>query len=586
MSNTIPLYLKPCLVPSSSNTIYLVGIASSREGILEANSIELTNINTPTIKQIASQVNAIAWSSSQPLACHPYAGLGTSTTYSNGSPFLVAQFGAFKTFFANVNPAGGTIEQPTRFAEVAFTSPRNFALTGASAGGSDWVLALTNTTVEGTGSYWSGIRFNGTAAVASNYNFGMSVALSANPLLTVGTYSVDSTLGLGYITMFDYVGGGVSYTTMGTMSDINTPKDRIINLSNPHAVTMNGITLTTNAIPVTAGETAFILDQGSDGSTVVYYIKPSTSSQLTPLLIKGQVPKFSNLLSATALNAQIVIYSGSIGSPPSFNSLDTTTGTWTGPGLVAPNLPSTSGASLPSSSNGANGGGGEAKSNVAAIIGGAVGGLVVIALVAFLFIRNRRKKNTVPVIQKPVDSDSYQNPNQIGSSSSQMHQPFPQQQQQLYQQQYQQQQQYQLQQCSQNAQPSPYDSNHGAYSGHIYSPIQEQEQRQPQLFIGQQQHVYTPPTLISHSQPSPSLHPSPVIFQVHSPLSQSMGSPANSHSHTVSSTGAEYPTSPTSMTPMTSHIHLHSSALNLDDIQELYKPPPSNPQYIPGPSDK
>jgi hypothetical protein len=89
----------------------------------------------------------------------------------------------------------------------------------------------------------------------------MSVTLSANPLLTVGTYSVGSTSGVGYTTVFDFVGGGITYTAMGTMSDIKTPDQGIINLSNPHPVTMNGIVLTTSAIPVTSGETAYILDQ-------------------------------------------------------------------------------------------------------------------------------------------------------------------------------------------------------------------------------------------------------------------------------------------------------------------------------------
>ncbi|KAF9911640.1 hypothetical protein EC991_002758 [Linnemannia zychae] len=502
---TIPLYPKPCLVPSAGNSVHLVGIASSREGTLEANTIDLTNINTPTIKQFAAQVNPLAWSSSQALACHPFAGLASSN--NNGlSPFVVAQFGAFKTFFSNINPAGGTIEQPIRFDQVAFTSPRNFAMTGA-AGGSDWVLSLTNTTVVGSGSYWSGIRFNGTSAIASNYNFGMSVVLTSNPLLTVGTYSVDPTAGLGYAVVFDFVGGGTAYTATGTMSDIKTPDQRIINLTNSRPVIMSGIVLTANAIPITSGETAYILDQGSDGSTVVYYLNPSTSTQLTPLLIKGQVPKFGGVLTATALNTQIVIYSSGNGASPTFNILDTTTGTWTGPGLMAPSLPSTSGASLPSPSNGT-GGGGESKSNLPGIIGGVVGGLVVVALVAFLFIRNRRRKNTVPAVQKPVET-SFQDPSQHGSPTQMMQQSYPQQQQQqqqLYQQQYQQQ--------------------------------------------------------------------------------QSVGSPANSHSHTASSTGADYPTSPTSTTPMTSHMNLHSSALNLEELQELYKPPPSNPQYVPGASDK
>ncbi|KAF8947724.1 hypothetical protein BGZ47_008096 [Haplosporangium gracile] len=251
------------------------------------------------------------------------------------------------------------------------------------------------------------------------------------------------------------------YNTTGTLSTIATSNERIMNLDNPVKVAMAGIALATNAIPVTIKDTAYILDQHltailinstTKGSTVVYYLKSGASSALITLAIKGQVPRFSNILSATALDIWIVTYSNFNKLSPTFNSPDTTTGTWSGLGLVdstnggGGDLPSSTGSggggSLPTSSNSVNGGGGETKSSLlGAIVGGVVGGLVAIALIAFLFIRNRRQKNAVPVEPKPVatntntniNTSDYQDPNQYGSSM-QMQQNYIQQQQQQQQQ--------------------------------------------------------------------------------------------------------------------------------------------------------
>lgn len=612
---SIPAYSKPCLVPApaaGSNAVYLAGISPSQESTLVAHIVDLTNINAPTANPFASQTNILVWSSSPPLACYSYPGHTSPTT----APFLVVQFGAFTTHFANIETSG-VVGASTYFPKVAFNSPKNFAVNGA-ASGSDWVLAVTNTTVVGTNSYWAGIRFNATTLSSSNYNFRMSSSPTSNPLLTIGTYTVDSTRGMGYTTIFDYAGGAIMYNTTGSLSTINTPDEGIINLSNSVSVAMSGIALTANAIPVTMKDTAYILDQGSDGSTIVYYLQPGKSSALNTLAIKGQVPRFSNLLTATALDTRIVTYSSYNTLSPTFNSLDTIAGTWSGPGLInstngsggtSPYSPG-SGGSSPSSGNGTNTGGGDSKSSsIGAIVGGAVGGLVVIALVAFLFIRNRRQKNTVPVKPKPVDTNTnadthHPDPSQHGSSmqmqlnyaehqnyaqqQQQQQQPqlYDQQQQHLYQQQQQQEQQQQeFYQVSQ--QQHPYNHNQ-ALSQQVYVPPQQQQAQQPQIFIGQQQHVYTPPTLIPQPRQPQAIQqePSPVIYNHHnhaqssSVQSVSVGSPANSntlYSVSNSTTAAEYPTSPT--TPITAPLTLSTQALH--EIQQLYKPPPANPQYTP-----
>lgn len=101
----------------------------------------------------------------------------------------------------------------------------------------------------------------------------MSSSPAANPLLTVGTYTVDSTRGVGYTTIFDYAGGAIMYNTAGSLSTIATPNERIISLSNNVTVAMSGIALTANAIPVTMKDTAYILDQvcHNSDSFCLYY---------------------------------------------------------------------------------------------------------------------------------------------------------------------------------------------------------------------------------------------------------------------------------------------------------------------------
>ncbi|KAF9915021.1 hypothetical protein FBU30_002262 [Linnemannia zychae] len=201
-----------------------------------------------------------------------------------------------------------------------------------------------------------------------------------NPLVSVGAYVPTSqSPAQGYHIVFDKVGGGVIYTTLDNALPINGP-DRIMSLSNPRNVDMNGIVLTTSAVPVTLSNIAYIIDQAPDSSTVIYSINPDQSPKLQRMSVQGNVPPFSPSIAATVLNSQIVVYRGSSSgvSIPTFNSFDMVGGTWSGPGLIKAYVPSP-----PSGSSSALG----------AIIGGVIGGLVVIALVAFLFIHHRHNKN-------------------------------------------------------------------------------------------------------------------------------------------------------------------------------------------------
>ncbi|KAF9536276.1 hypothetical protein EC957_011752 [Mortierella hygrophila] len=148
-----------------------------------------------------------------------------------------------------------------------------------------------------------------------------------------------------------------------------------VSLDPPMAISMNGIRLTTDAIPVTMETFGYILDKAANGSTVIYSINPGQSSTLNTVYVSGPSLPFSNILTASSLNSGILTYSSN-GTVASFNVFDVNSGTWSGNGLVSaavvdPNLTS--------------------STSIGAIIGGVVGGLLVIALAIFFFVRRRRQ---------------------------------------------------------------------------------------------------------------------------------------------------------------------------------------------------
>ena len=88
----------------------------------------------------------------------------------------------------------------------------------------------------------------------------MSTLPVANPMLAVGTYDASTSLGSGYNIVFDYLGGGTIFNSAGTLAGVNST-DNLINLTNPRVVQTSGVKLTSAAIPITMGSTAYILDQ-------------------------------------------------------------------------------------------------------------------------------------------------------------------------------------------------------------------------------------------------------------------------------------------------------------------------------------
>ncbi|KAG0242741.1 hypothetical protein B0O80DRAFT_493947 [Mortierella sp. GBAus27b] len=528
MSSSIPSYQSACIAPTSSGSgVWLIGASPTTSGRIEAYTVGLANISSPVPQFVAGQTNPGFWSGDAQRACFNYPG---SVKSDPNSPIMMQQFGVL-SYFTNIYP-NGTIDFAINFPQTGLISNKLFGLSGA-VGNLNWYAALTNASAALTNSYWAGLRLNATEAVESSLDYVLSKYPSLDPLLSVGTFVPSSnTPAQGYNIVFDNNGAGVAYSTVASSAPIST-SDRILTFANSQNVDMGGITLTSKAIPVTMGSVAYILDQASDGSTVVYSINPSKGASLQRADAGGDVLSWGPYMTATALNSQIVVYTptGRNSSYPVFNAFDTVAKSWSGPGLVKTQL---SGGGQSSNS----------KTNVGAIVGGIVGGLALIAIIAFLVIRQRKKARLSGGVPAKNGGD-------VGGGAAPIQQV---------------QQQFQPQPVSQPVlqpllQPVHQQSDaqymqqtynpHQSYIPQGYNPADTTQNmfqaQQPYVHTTQQPYTYTPPTLVPVPQQE---HPQ--IFQPHAPSSASP------------TTAAEIYTPPQPFTPA------KSTPSN----------PPSNPQYI------
>ncbi|KAF9164479.1 hypothetical protein DFQ26_001413 [Actinomortierella ambigua] len=220
--------------------------------------------------------------------------------------------------------------------------------------------------------------------------------------LSIGTFTLTKILPAeGHLTVFNATGSkGWTYHTISLkMSNDST----LQSLSAPFAVDMSGIVLTRFALPITMGSTGYIMDKGPNDcqSTVLYSISPKqpSTSKLTPVTVKGNVPRFMPNRVGTVLdNKRLLLFGGLQEDKPisAFNIFDTTLGEWSGPNLVQPCLPQAPPpAQAPKESN-----------NVGAIAGGIAAGVVVLAAVLFLVYRGYRRQHHHVVVSGPeIDMD-------------------------------------------------------------------------------------------------------------------------------------------------------------------------------------
>ncbi|KAG9064213.1 hypothetical protein KI688_003401 [Linnemannia hyalina] len=275
----------------------------------------------------------------------------------------------------------------TTYTQVAsFISPKLFSWSG-KAQDFDMFTVVTNDTVANAPKpgMWGNVMMNFQVAGTSLLSYDMThnpVAVD-NALLAVGTYG-DSfgSISHGYTIVFDKVGKGQIFAATGNLLATVTNNISALTLGIPESVNMNGISLTVDAIPITMGTTAYILDKADNGTTVVYSINPTTSTTLNRLYNTGDSLQFTNNMAAAALNNQLLTYSVNK-NVASFNVFDVTTSSWSGAGLVP--APVSGPTSNPTSST-------SSPTSMGAIVGGAVSGLFLIAIVVLFFVRNRRRR--------------------------------------------------------------------------------------------------------------------------------------------------------------------------------------------------
>ncbi|KAF9142780.1 hypothetical protein BG015_000664 [Linnemannia schmuckeri] len=374
MSSGIPVYNQACLATDSSSTVpsfYLVG--STSPGSLEINYIN--NPDSTTYTRVSSQDDQSAWTPNAAKLCYIYP---FSTSVNPG--INIIQFGSGSTYIA-LAQTNNIVSGATYFQNIDFMSPKLFSWSGKFQGFNMFTIVTNDTdTVTGRPGSWAGLRLNFRENGPSllDYDIIYQPIAPWDALLSVGTYGeYAGSTAPGFTIVFDSSNRGQIFSTEGSLLADRNNTVPAVALGTPVSVNMNGISLTESAIPVTMGNTAYILDKASNGTTVVYSINPGASSTLNRVYKTGDSLPFANNMAASALNNQILTYSVTK-NVAYFNVFDLSSGSWSGSGLVsgpAEDAPPSSKSSTP----------------VGAIVGGAVGGLLVIVFALFFVVHRRRQ---------------------------------------------------------------------------------------------------------------------------------------------------------------------------------------------------
>ncbi|KAK3835335.1 MAG: hypothetical protein JOS17DRAFT_736877 [Linnemannia elongata] len=389
----IPRYSHSCVAPSphSNTTLLLVGVLGSVNGRLEINSIDLSDINTPIVNLTTIDEQVLYWRSQSPIFCHNYPDFKPKDKGLN--PVHIQQFDPNWTFDANAYP-NGNIDLPSYFPGVALMSARNYVVVG-HLGSASWSLAHTNTTNAVSGSSWTTFQLNPVDNFKVFSDDHMDRFPSPDPFLSVGTYILGSKApARGHAVIFDTASSGWIYPTAGYIVGSSTYGGNMLKLESPVSVNMDNITLTSEAVGVTMGLDAYILDKSSDNSTIAYYINPGQSTLLQRVPVTGHSPRYSSTIVATSMGSQIAVYSTNANGPL-FNTFDPTTRTWRGLDLNPPVASSpipTSGVQ-PSPTNNGHSDIETSTLPLLGIIGGVLGALVLTVLAIFFAVKSRRRKH-------------------------------------------------------------------------------------------------------------------------------------------------------------------------------------------------
>ncbi|KAF9550517.1 hypothetical protein EC957_000191 [Mortierella hygrophila] len=358
MDFNIPAYTYPCLAPSFySNTPQLIFLFGVPDGTptLVSHLIDISNIDAPKVSYITSDSKAdrqYKWDPKAEKSCFTNPMSFTSGGYANTE---VQQLGT--TTVAAILSASFGLQQVFDLSMVKFKTSKLFASTRVQ-GRDDYAVAWAAFTVaDAVGGApaekegWVGVFRNTSNIIVTDQG---QTNLPPSPTLAVGAYS--TTNANGDLAVYDKDGAGYLYraSSVSHPPGANAPVAWLYS-GQKQPIDSGGAALTSEAIPISAQNIAFILDQTPDNLTVVYSLRPDSSPKLVKVATKGNLPPFIKNMAGTVLDEysgiseKIVIYSlDQTTGAARLNLFDTVTGIWTGSGLVDPSSePATASPLLP-----------------------------------------------------------------------------------------------------------------------------------------------------------------------------------------------------------------------------------------------
>ncbi|KAF9920238.1 hypothetical protein FBU30_009972 [Linnemannia zychae] len=375
MSNSIPIpnISQACLASDSyRKKLYLIG--STSDGSLDVYTIDYTNLNEAQL--LSSYHNStLEWIAGSRKAC-----FGSPSPAGPNSPIDVFQFGD-KTVMGVVYP-NGTIIDPWHFPQSIFTSPNLFSWSGNMLNLSVY-LGFTKYSFHGF-SNWAAVRRNSSMSEDFVLNRNINHFPSLDPLLALGTFAhSDGNTSPGYTIVIDKANQAFAYQTSTNPTISLKDGEFALSLGSSMRVEMNGIQLTSNAIPITVWETGYILDRAKDNvSVVVYSINPTKNYTLQQVTTAGPSPPFHTSMAAVSLDQNIFTYVSPENGPAYINTFNINSGTWIGNNLIQ-NSEKAGGVSI------------------GAIVGGVLGALFLIGIGLLIFIRRCRQQRCQ---QKPIET--------------------------------------------------------------------------------------------------------------------------------------------------------------------------------------
>ncbi|KAF8947725.1 hypothetical protein BGZ47_008097 [Haplosporangium gracile] len=345
MNLKLPAYTNPCLAPSfhsnSSRLIFLFGVPDGTLTLV-SHMVDITHIDAPKVEYISSNFKTdplFQWSSTAEKNCfaNPSSSINLAVTSTK-----VLQLGMYSSgaLLLPTNELRQAFDIPT----IQYKSSKLFAATqvrGLDDYTVAWGIVASSNPVCGTRTAkegWIGVLRNTISITIATQGF--DSLPSKAPMLAVGAYSTTTTSGV--IAVFGKDSVGSLYSASNVINDAGTNAPISWIFAGPkQPIDNEGAILTPDAVPISAQNVAYILDQASDNLTIVYALRPSISNKLVKVATKGDLPPFNKNMVGTALsestgdNGRIAVYSlDKATGAARFNLFDTFTGIWTGSGLA------------------------------------------------------------------------------------------------------------------------------------------------------------------------------------------------------------------------------------------------------------